>query len=281
MISSIIFSKDRPLQLDLCLNSIKKNFVNCNQTIVIHNNSDVCSETDKTIQSEHPEVEFWRQGRSLYRDLYSAVTSVDNDYVCFFTDDCIFFSKFEIADLNFWGTDVLTMALRMGQNITEREHGGDGIKYPDPPAKLYSVENYNLIAWPRTYHLYGSYWSYALSVDGGVFSKDTMTKMLDEICSLEDKYQWPQTPNGVEVALQRFWTSAEALTVSPPTSVVVNSPNNRVQGDIANESGNSYSQSNLDMLDAYLLGSRVNLDLLNFANIKCPHTEIDLMGGLT
>ena len=285
MITSIVFSKDRPLQLDLCLNSIKTNFVNCNQKIVLHNNSELCSETSKALESEHPDVEFWRQGRSIYKDLLHAVASADNDYVCFFTDDCIFFSKFEIDNFDFWGDDILTMSLRMGKNITERYH--EGRLHPDKPAIMYMVENYDLLAWPRTCYLYGSYWSYALSVDGGIFKKSRMTEMLAEICLLEDLYQssrnsrtWYQTPNGIEVALQRFWTSAEPLTVSPTISVVVNSPNNRVQQDVDNWSGDLHDQSAVDLLDLYLLGSRVDLDLLNFRNIKCPHTEIDLAGGL-
>ena len=284
MITSVVFSKDRPLQLDLCLNSIKTNFINCNHTIVLHNNSELCSETDKTIESEHPDVEFWRQGRSIYKDLLHAVASADNDYVCFFTDDCIFFSEFELDNFDFWGKDVLTLSLRMGQNITERYH--DHNLLPDKPLVLYMVENHDLLAWPRASYLYGSYWSYALSVDGGIFKKSRMVEMLEELCLLEDLYQsprnnrtWYQTPNGLEVALQRFWTSAEPFTVSPLTSVVVNSPNNRVQQDIDNTSGDTHDQGSIDLVDAYMLGSRVDLDLLDFRNIKCPHTEIDLLRG--
>tara|TARA_R110000851_G_scaffold31375_5_gene84944 strand:+ start:2853 stop:3698 length:846 start_codon:yes stop_codon:yes gene_type:complete len=277
VITSIVFSKDRPLQLDLCLNSIKTNFINCNQTIVLHNNSESCSETDKTIESEHPDVEFWKQGRSIYKDLLHAVASADNDYVCFFTDDCIFFSKFEMDDFNFWGNDVLSLSLRMGQNVKKRQLNEEW--HPDLPTTMFMVENYDLLAWPRTSYLYGSYWSYPLSVDGGVFEKNYMVEMLDELCLLEDKYQWAQTPNGIEEALQRFWTSAKPLTVSPLASVVVNSPNNRVQQGIENRSGDTHDQSILDLLDAYLLGSRVDLDLLDFRNVECPHTEIDLLRG--
>jgi hypothetical protein len=284
VITSIVFSKDRPLQLDLCLNSIKTNFINCDQKIVLHNNSELCSEISKTLESEHPDVEFWQQGRSIYKDLLHAVASADNDYVCFFTDDCIFFSKFEMDHFDFWGDDVLTMSLRMGQNIKKRQHTGDW--YPDLPTEMWMVKNYNLLAWPRASSLYGSYWSYALTVDGGIFKKHRMMEMLEELCLLEHLYQstrnnrtWHQTPNGVEVALQRFWTSAESLTISPQTSVVVNSPNNRVQQDIDNSSGESHEQSSIDLLDAYLLGSRVDLDLLDFRNIECPHTEINLLRG--
>jgi hypothetical protein len=106
-----------------------------------------------------------------------------------------------------------------------------------------------------------------------------MVEMLDELCLLGDKYQWVQTPNGIEEALQRFWTSVEPFTMSPPNSVVVNSPNNRVQQEVANRSGDYHDQNNIDLLDMYILGSRVDLDLLDFRNIKCPHTEIDLLRG--
>ena len=44
MITSIVFSKNRPLQLDLCLESIHKNFPACNKVIVLHHNDAEFSE---------------------------------------------------------------------------------------------------------------------------------------------------------------------------------------------------------------------------------------------
>ena len=34
------------------------------------------------------------------------------------------------------------------------------------------------------------------------------------------------------------------------------------------------------LLNKYKSGARINLDSLDFSNIKCPHTEIDILKGL-
>ena len=41
MITAIVYSKDRPLQLDLCLNSIAKNFDQASDVVVIYKSSDL------------------------------------------------------------------------------------------------------------------------------------------------------------------------------------------------------------------------------------------------
>jgi len=279
VITLIIFSKDRPLQLDLSLNSIQKNFIDCNQKIVIYNNSEAYTEAHEILKSEHQDVEFWQQGRSLFEDVFQAVSSADNDYVCFFTDDNIFYSKFQIRDFDFWFEEVCTLSLRMGENVTERLF--DGRIIPDPSEVIYSIDEYDLLGWPKTFHRYGSYWSYSLSVDGHVFKRDDIVQMMDELCLLDSRYKWHQTPNQLETALQRFWATSPNLMVSPKKSVVVNSPNNRVQNThYHNLSGNEYEHLPEDLLDRYLLGARINLELLDFNDIKCPHTEIDLIKGL-
>ena len=87
MITSIIFSKDRPLQLDLCLNSIKKNFKDSSQNIVIHNNSEQFDKAHKTLQEEHQDVEFWQQSDSLFKDILHAITGAKNNFICFFISE--------------------------------------------------------------------------------------------------------------------------------------------------------------------------------------------------
>ena len=87
MITSIIFSKNRPLQLDLCLNSIKQNFPQSTQNIVLHNNSVEFGKAHLDIKKEHSDVEFWQQTESLFCDIWEAVKSAKNDYICFFVSE--------------------------------------------------------------------------------------------------------------------------------------------------------------------------------------------------
>ena len=279
MITSIIFSKNRPLQLDLCLGSIKKNFPDSSHNIVIHNNSREFEEAHKTLETEHPNIAFRSQGFSLFQDIYNAICSSKHEYICFFTDDDIVYQTIKPTD-NYnsilQNHHVACLSLRMGLNIFERSH--DGVVGKDTVA-AYQEYN-NLIVWSKTSNPYGSYWSYSLSVDGHIFRKNDILQMVDELCALESRYEWKQTPNELESVLQRFWTTTPNMMAAPTTSAVVNSPNNRVQNTHNNMSGETYNYEAHFLLDKYIAGARINLDRLDFSNIKCPHTEIDLIKGL-
>ena len=68
--------------------------------------------------------------------------------------------------------------------------------------------------------------------------------------------------------------------VCPVESQVVNSPNNKVQESHDNRSGDVFDYDEKTLLEKYKTGSRINLDSLDFSDIKCPHTEIDILKGL-
>ena len=59
-------------------------------------------------------------------------------------------------------------------------------------------------------------------------------------------------------------------------SVLVNSPNNRVQDDFKNVSGSSFSFEQEDLNEKYLEGYIIDLEGIDFSNIKCPHQELNL-----
>ena len=279
LITSIIFSKDRPAQLDLCLNSIKKNFPDSKHNVVIYNNSPDFADSYRTVQKEHSDVLFWPQGPSLFKDTYAAIASAKYDHVCFFTDDDICFAEVPSIPYEaiFTESYVTCVSLRLGLNICQRSHEGDVSS--DKVGEHYI--NGDIISWPRTSYLYGSYWSYSLSVDGHIFRKEDMTNMIDELCYLESRYKWGHTPNVLESELQRFWTTSPNFMIAPKSSVVVNSPNNRVQeSHPENRAGDSHAADSYFLLGKYLSGQRIKLEYLNFDNIKCPHTEIDLMVGM-
>jgi len=279
LITSIIFSKNRPLQLDLCLSSINRNFSDSTQNIVIHNNSSEFSEAHGLLESEHPKVEFWPQSDSLFKDVLIAVESSENDYICFFTDDDIFYMPFSAKDYTIFNNDgIACLSLRMGMNICERSHGG--VVGSDLCKQVFQADE-DLLAWSKTSHTYGSYWSYSLSVDGHIFRRKDIADMMNELCFLGDRCGGQQTPNHLESAIQRFWALSPNFMASPRHSVVVNSPNNRVQQSHAhNRSGDLHDYDENYLLGKYMAGNRINIDYLNFNDIKCPHTEINIMEGL-
>ena len=282
MITAIVYSKDRPLQLDLCLNSIAKNFDQASSVIVIYKATDIYEESYRTLRSEHPDINFILQGDSIFKDTLDVISSTENDFVCFFTDDDIVYQKMPQIKREIISNPLMDcFSLRMGLNITKRSN--DGVFYADLPVAhtIQRIDEHN-ICWMKTLREYGSYWSYSLSVDGHVFRKKEAELMFDEMWYLNQRYtDWEQTPNRVESVMQRFWADGAPLIASFMEGVVVNSPNNRVQETHSlNRSGETYGYDADTLLEKYVLGRRINIDKLNFEQIECPHTEIDILKGL-
>ena len=283
LITSIIFSKNRPLQLDLCLNSIKQNFAQSTQNLVIHNNDESFEDAQKTLEQEHGDIQFWRQSDSLFYDINKLVKESKNKYICFFVDDCICFNKIELPE-DMFSAPVCCFSLRLGKNITERRH--DDITYPDNPSNYRVDSTGKYMFWNKTAHYYGSYWSYSHSVDGHIFKKLDMEKMTSELWELSRFKSWKQTPNEFESAIQRFWPLSPSIMVCPVESCVVNSPNNKVQESHENRSGDVFDYDEKILLEKYQNGSRISFKNIYgmlrapFNKIKCPHTEIDILKGL-
>ena len=281
MITSIIFSKDRPLQLDLCLSGVQQNFPDSRRIIVLYEASHKFFGAYEKLKTMHPNVEWWLESDCLFIDTLNAIVSSEDDYICFLTDDDIIYALAPVIDENLFGNpEVCCVSLRMGLNITRRRHNGQQGK--DEPKVVLDASN-DCICWPKSFHNYGSYWSYSLSVDGHVFRKQDILNMVDELCFLNDKYRWEQNPNTFEGALQRFWAVTPNYMCAPRQSVLVNSPNNRVsdaEGYEMNMAAESFSFNEDEFLDDFMNGSRIELEKLNIRDINCPHTEIDLIKGL-
>ena len=281
MITAIVYSKDRPLQLDLCLNSIAKNFDQVSDVVVIYKSGDNYVGSYETLKSEHNHVEFFQQRESIFKDTLDTISSTNNQFVCFFTDDDIVYHEVpQIREDVLLEDKIECFSLRMGGNTVKRYH--EGICYPDTPTpQMLRIIHENYICWKKTAREYGSYWSYSMSVDGHIFRKGDVEAMFDEMWYLDQRYEWAQTPNKIESIMQRFWTDGKPLMVSFMHSVVLNSPNNRVQDShLSNRFGEAYSYDADTLLEKYLLGRRINIDKLDFGQIECPHTEINILKGL-
>lgn len=281
MITSIIFSKDRPLQLDLCLNSIRQNFLDTNEVIVIEKYSDHYKHALSTLKAQHQDVMFYQQSGSIYSDVKDWSLLSRNNYICFFTDDNIFFKKFhcnQYDEIFKQPIGICCLSLRLGLNINQRSHMGKIIQ--DIPTSFHEAGDCLVIS--KTDHPYGGYWSYSHSLDGHIFKKLYIRKIMSELSYLDQKFHFAQTPNELESQMQKFWALSDNFIIAPKHSYVVNSPNNRVSDThIENMSGEQHEISQQSLLELYNAGKRIDVNSLDFSNINCPHTEIDLMRGLS
>ena len=281
MITSIVFSKDRPLQLDLLLNSAEYNFIDCDEMFVVEKYSEEYKDSLDIIFEEHKNVRHHRQSSSIYRDIYDISSFAKNDFICFFTDDDIFYDRFfigpfykEIFEEKY---NTCCLSLRLGLNIFKRSH--NGAEGEDRPYMYHECGDFMLV--PKTCYGYGSYWSYSHSLDGHIFRKETIINIMDELSYLDDKFNFKQTPNELEAQMQRYWALSENNIVCPKHSCVFNSPNNRVSDTHKENSyGDTFKYEAKNLLDIFIAGKRINFDLLDFQNINCPHQEVDILKGL-
>ena len=156
MLTSIVFSKDRALQLDLTLKSINKNWRCCSKVIVLYaTSSEDHEDTYTQLSVEHPAVDFVKQKSSIFEDIRSLVSSAKSKYISFFTDDDVIYRyvEFNIDDIDtLFSNESLysCISLRLGKNTTLRDYG-DGIMRQDAmPTQVGSRGKGQFIIWNRT-----------------------------------------------------------------------------------------------------------------------------------
>lgn len=273
MLSTIVFSKDRPLQLDLTLNSIKKNIPLCNDIKVLYCSSGEYEKSYENLVNEHNNVIFISE-KNIGFDVHlgTMVSLINNPYLMFLTDDNIVYQPSKTTELdlgNLFARDIACLSLRLGVNITHR----DG--YPTPQPRFERVAGHHLI-WNRMSVLAQDYFNYPLSVDGHIFK----TRDIDKIITNLHASNRIKNPNKLEQLLQRYFFEVPALMACELHSCVVNSPNNRVQEEVQNWHGQKFPYDPGHLLELYNKGIRLGLDYIDFKNINCPHKEIDILRNI-
>lgn len=276
MISAIVFSKNRAAQLDLLLQSIRTNFKQCNQIKVVWKADEEHSQSYEILMKEYRSKVFFIKQDEFFKDTWQACKDSKNEYVVMFTDDDIIYRQIDIPESTLLHLDndvFVCYSLRLGLNINKRQIED---KWYEDTAQVNTLNEHEII-WNRTVASPHSYWGYALSVDGHIFNKRKLQKILYEIYQWGNLQTYSQTPNKLEALMQRFFFEVGPFMLAPRYSCVVNSPNNRVQEEYKNRSGDKYSYCEDHLMQLYLSGYRIKLENLDFSNVNSPHTEIKLI----
>lgn len=277
MIKTIIFSKDRPLQLDLTIQSLLKNLKQSTQNVVLYKASDNnYSLAYKELRKRYEEDVKFISETNLFKQILRE-THTSNPYVNFLTDDCIVYRPV-LFDKSFEkrmsDSTICCFSLRLGENIQYRYH--DGVKFYDDIPRFMKDEEFLL--FNRLSILPGGYFAYPLSVDGHIFNKTTIQNLVYNLNRYNEYVEeMPETPNVFESLLQKFFFDIPPIMFCHEHSSVVNSPNNRVQNSHKNCFGANYNYHQNDLLAKFMAGFRIDIKSLDFSNIECPHQEIKLL----
>jgi hypothetical protein len=264
----MVFSKDRPYQLDAFLRTAEKNGkIDPADISVLYRYTDGFEKSIDILKKEHPEVNFIAQG-DFKKDVMQWLTSQNCVTVSFATDDALFtrdvrsnFVEFILAN----NPHIKTFSLRLGLHL---DHC-----YPTNSAQ--SLPNGTLqegILFWLAESAEGD-WNYPLSVDGHVFRREEIVSMFSKFGfsnpnNLESNWQWLKSDQ---------FESTSMLTVCAcfAKSCYFNVPINRVQDEYKNRSGNV---SHIELAEKYMADESFRFDpkrCLNFFN-KSAHEEISI-----
>lgn len=246
---AIVFSRDRPMQLDLLLTSLERNAPGVFDVNVLYNGIGyeegyaICSE-------EHPETTFIAEDGLTYQ-----VRSLlrDGGLVSFFTDDDVLYGETRPIELeDHW----ICGSLRLGWNTI----------YCYPLRRYQVVPEGTVWGWEQA----DGDFAYPMSLDGHVFRSEDLLPLIEG--------RNFSTPNHLEVMLMKGAKSiGRPMMAGYIESRLVGIPANRVQSDMPNRNGETHPYSVQELNDLYLAGKRIDLDALDFSDIRGAHQEIPLV----
>jgi len=263
----IIFSKDRPMQLDLLLRSIcefaKPSDSIGNIAVVYRASTNNLSDDYKQLSHEYPSVSFLSQrvGFDFKLILIRLVLSSPN-LICLLVDDNVFISSIDLTcPANILReNDSSTFSLRLGENIKYSYM----LRTKTPPPSLTQVlMDHRVLSW--SWRQGEGDWSYPMSLDGNIYSKRFLFPYL-----LLLNYR---TPSQLESALASF-ASPSPVSYCFRQSSLINIPHSIVQTDFL--SNRSMGKSNLELVSLYRDGRRISLDsITELQPYDSTHVELD------
>ena len=264
---TVIFSKDRPMQLSLTLTTNEKQCVekNARNEIVIYKASNERYENAyQQVAKEHPTVQFLKE-KTFKLDLYECIKK--KKYVLFVVDDCIFTKKYSTSTISSFidiCDGVLGFSLRLGTNTK--------LCYP-----LY-IENNIPYMQKIGDNIYGFSWkeagagdfSYPLELSSSVYRVQDIKPIIEGLHYTN--------PNQLEWVMYNYISrlTHKSFLLCYETSPAFCNPINRVQSENNNRVGLNPDYSVENLLTLYEQGYRINDDLFDGFISNGAHQEVDI-----
>jgi hypothetical protein len=250
--TTIVFSKDRAMQLDAFLRSYEKHVMPLSKVYVLFAASSYRHE--KAYEYAHRLFHFATfVQQTTFKDDVLRLLPKDGTVV-FYVDDQVFIHPWFV-------TEKPGLSLRLGLNLTRDYAFGDRAQNLPP----YEAVNDSMISWRWADGELS--WRYPLSVDGHVFDADMLRTMIEQIEF--------HSPNTLESALQQFVPYfLERYGTCYRQSKVVNVPWTRVQTDYDNRYAGFSAD---DMLEQWEAGNQINLSQIDGALNESVHQEFPLI----
>ena len=253
----VVFSKDRPMQLDACLRSIVRHAPYRGSITVVFR------ATTERFRQGYAELDVDTRVRLVpqeadFRMHVLALLHEAGDRIVFHTDDDLFFRKPPCAPLLPEG--CASFSLRLGENTTHSY----AFAQDQPLPERERVDDFMVWNWRRA----RTDFAYPMSLDGHLFDSGLLRTLLGG-ARFRD-------PNELEQELYLRRHRTPRLMVAFRHSCVVGVPVNVVTESIVNRSGLDPRFTPDALNDLFLEGLRIDLDHLDFSDIRAAHQEVPL-----
>ena len=204
----------------------------------------------------------------------------------FFTDDGVMFDDFSTTtdslDSLFNDVNPMSLSLRLGQNTTVQDPYNNIAS--KTPVRFNVVHNEFLVWDSRSVgnfeveeidgKIYNRYYAcnfaMPISLDGHIYRKKYVLPVLRNIVF--------HCPNTMEVGMGKAPSNMypNSMMSCLPNSIVVNSPNNKVQDKFGTMAGELFPLSTEELNESFLSGKRLNMDRVYRSEIKGCHQELNM-----
>jgi glycosyltransferase involved in cell wall biosynthesis len=260
----VVFSKDRPLQLEAALSSFRRHCQDAGAVEVkVLYKADISrmSSLYRQAAREHPEVDFVRES-DFRRDLRLLLQG--HDEIGFLVDDTVFvrpFSMRQIVGALASNTDALGFSLRLGRNTTYCYSLDRAQKEPEFQCEGGVCK----FRWPSAECDFG----YPLELSSSIYRAKQLMPLLEIL-----DFHHPNTLEGVLFAnIARFRDSHPALLCFPQ-SAAFSIPANRTQSVCENRFGGRPDYSVEALAELFARGSRIDTAALDGMVPRAVHQEV-------
>ena len=258
MNQAIIFSKNRPLQLEALLSSIDYNAPKFDRIVVIYKSDDYFLSGYERLKNTWRIN--WHRQTGFKADVLANMP--DNGTTTFFVDDDIFYKKYNVEnpwDIISNNRNVFKYSLRLGLNVNKSYVLGKDIKIPEPVNQIGDVFLYEIKSSDDEF-------KYEFSLDGDCFKNEDIKWFMQE-----REYDCPNQFEG-EMTQIRAFLKPFSMCACNEKSNIVNVPHNKVQNY---SDTTSMGKSEFELMDKFNLGLHIDWMSMDFSKVNSPHMELE------
>ena len=264
----VIFSKDRAMQLNCCIDTLHKqcqDIDNIPVNVIYTTTNNDHERSYDILKENYPDINFIKEN-DFKKDLLDSL--IGKTHVLFIVDDTIFVDEFYIGDmvdaLEYKHNEyALGVSLRLGKNTTHCYPLNKDQKIPDFVYGWFGLSKFD---WKKSEYDF----NYPLELSSSLYRIDDLRSIFTLISY--------NNPNELEylLSINSFMIKKNYLLCFD-TSVAFSNPVNKVQKTNNNRCAIDHSYSSEFLLGLFLEGFRIDITAFeNFISLGCHH-EVEFL----